>query len=187
MTAADPAGFLLNGEEARFDCIFGRGCEGICCRNGRPPVYPDERARIDGSLAAILPALRPEARALVEREGYLSRRVKAGGAPMLRVADGWCVFFHKGCVLHRAGEAEGDKFRYKPSACALFPLDRDRQGRWFVRQRGRPRERWDLFCLDPAASPLPAVASLQEEIALARRLSEEEEDDTPATHESGTP
>ncbi len=92
---------------------------------------------------------------------------------MARLVKGWCVFFHQGCVLHRAGAAEGDKFRYKPAACALFPLERDERDRWYVRQRGFKGERWDLFCLDPKASPVRAADSLREEIGLAQRFTDQ--------------
>jgi hypothetical protein len=164
---------VLNLAEARFECTFGRGCSGVCCRNGRPLIYPEEASRIDAKLPDILPALRPEARALVEKSGYLSRRRKRG-FPAVRVSLGWCVFFNQGCVLHKIGASEGDKLRYKPAVCALFPLDRDEQDRWYVRQRGFNGEIWDLFCLDPSASTTPAAESLCEEIALAQRFTEEE-------------
>src|SRR6516225_10246080 len=104
---------LLNAAEAKYECIFGRGCDGICCQNGRPPVYPEEIERLDAHLEKFLPHLRPEARRVVERAGYLSRRIKAG-QPMLRVVGGWCVFFNQGCVLHKVGAEEGEKYRYKP-------------------------------------------------------------------------
>jgi hypothetical protein len=163
---------VINLSEATYECIFGRGCDGICCQNGRPGVYPEEAARIDANLDKFLPELRPAARTLVEKEGYLSRRRK-DGLPMLRVVDGWCVFFHKGCVLHKVGAAEGDKYRYKPAPCALFPLAKTDKGEWYVRQKGVEGEVWDLFCLDPATSPLPAAKSLQDEITLARKYNEE--------------
>ena len=163
---------VLNLNEATFDCTFGRGCDGICCRQGRPPVYPEEAERIAANLPKLFPLLRPEARDLVSRRGFLSRRVKAG-QPMLRVVNGWCVFFERGCVLHRAGAAEGDSFRYKPAMCALFPLAKDLRNRWYVRQKGYKGEIWDLPCLDPAASALPAAESLAAEIALAERFERE--------------
>jgi hypothetical protein len=93
---------------------------------------------------------------------------------MLRVVDGWCVFFHQGCVLHKVGAAEGDKYRYKPAPCALFPLARTDQGDWYVRQKGFEGEEWDLFCLDPQSSPMPAAQSLQDEVGLAARYTAEE-------------
>jgi hypothetical protein len=156
---------VLNLEQARFECTFGRGCEGVCCRNGRPPVYADEAARIDAHLHRVVPLLRPESRAVVERHGYLSRRQKAG-QPMARVVAGWCVFFNQGCVLHRLGAAEGAPFRYKPWMCAVFPLARNARGAWYVRQKGYQGEIWDLACLDRKTSDVPAAASLEAEIAL---------------------
>jgi hypothetical protein len=165
---------VVNLSEAKYECIYGRGCDGICCRNGRPGIDPDERERLDDNLDKFLPHLRPEARAVVEAEGYLSRRTRHG-LPMLRVVEGWCVFFHQGCALHKVGAEEGDKYRYKPAACALFPLARDEHDRWYVRQWAYKDEPWDLFCLNPNASPRPAAESLREEIELARRYTEEEQ------------
>src|SRR5205823_6298623 len=101
---------VINLSEAKFECIYGRGCDGICCRNGRPGVYPEEEQRIEANLGKFLPQLRPEARALIEKSGFLSRRRKHG-LPMLRVIDSWCVFFHEGCVLHKVGAMAGDKYR----------------------------------------------------------------------------
>jgi Fe-S-cluster containining protein len=163
---------VVNLSEARYECIFGRGCEGICCKNGRPGVTPEEIERLQANLEKFLPHLRSEARALLEAEGYLSRRQK-DGLPMVRVVGGWCIFFNQGCVLHRVGAEEGDKYRYKPSQCALFPLARADDGRWYVRQWGVEGEVWDLFCLDPQASPVPAAESLKEEIELAERFDRE--------------
>ena len=166
---------VLNADEARFDCTFGRGCDGICCRDGRPPVYPEESQVIDANLHKFLPAVRPEARRVIEKEGYVSKRRKIG-LPMLRVVEGWCIFFNRGCVLHQIGAAEGDKFRYKPAICALFPIDRDKHGRWYVRQKGFNGESWDLFCLDPQSTTVRAVDSARDEIALAQRYSREEDE-----------
>jgi hypothetical protein len=163
---------VINLAEAKYECIFGRGCDGICCQNGRPPVYPDEAERIDENLHKFKREMRPEAASALEEQGYLSRRLK-GGLPMLRVVGGWCIFFNKGCVLHKVGAAEGDKFLYKPAPCALFPLVKDEKDEWYIRQKGFKAEDWDLFCLDPSASPVPAAESLREELVLAARYEEE--------------
>lgn len=172
MAVAGPVLPILNLAEATFDCTFGRGCDGVCCREGRPPVDADDVRRIEGDLGTFLPLLRPEARALVGQKGYLTRRHRHG-RPVLRVAAGWCVFFNQGCVLHKVGALRGDRFRYKPALCALFPIQADEQDRWYVRQKGFKGERWDLACLDPGASARPAADSLRDEIALARQYAEE--------------
>jgi len=103
---------ILNLNEATFDCTFGRGCDGVCCREGRPPVYPEEIENITANLERFLAHLRPEARAVVKENGFLVPRRRRFGQPVMRGAGGWCVFFIQGCVLHQVGAAEGDKFRY---------------------------------------------------------------------------
>jgi hypothetical protein len=163
---------VVNLAEAKFECIYGRGCEGICCQNGRPPVYAEDQERIDPHLDRFLPLLRPEARKVVEKDGYLSKRQKSG-QPMLRVAGGWCVFFNQGCVLHKAGAEEGDKYRYKPVLCALFPLGKSYEDEWYIRQKGYYNEDWNLFCLDPAISQRPAAETLQEEMRVAEQVEAE--------------
>src|SRR5207253_3769634 len=130
------------------ECVYGRGCEGVCCRNGRPPVAPAAAERIRANLDKFLPHLRPEAGAVVVKDGFVSKRTKRG-QPMLRVVGGWCIFFHQGCVLHKVGAVEGDKYRYKPAPCGLFPLAKNDKGEWYVRQQGYDGEAWDLFCLAP--------------------------------------
>jgi hypothetical protein len=165
---------ILNIDQARFDCTYGRGCAGVCCREGRPLIYPEEKERIDANLERFLPAMRLEARAAVGRRGYLRLRRRLGQR-VLRGAGGWCVFYNQGCVLHRAGEKEGDRFRYKPAVCTLFPIQTDARDRWYVRQKGYQGERWGLFCLDSQSTGVPAAVSLREEIALARRFDEDSE------------
>jgi hypothetical protein len=161
---------VLNLDTATFECTYGRGCEGICCQNGRPPVSTEESARIEKNLPKFMPHLTPQARQLIQQHGFVSRRMKSG-KPMLRVVGGWCVFFHQGCVLHKVGAAEGDKFKYKPAPCALFPLERDdASGHLYVRQHGYKGEQWDLFCLDPGNTSIKAAESLAEELAYAKRL-----------------
>lgn len=165
---------IINLHEARFECTFGRGCDGVCCREGRPPVYPEEVEAISANIARFLPHLRPEARAVVERRGFLVPRRRRLGQRMMRVVQGWCIFFNQGCVLHKVGAEEGDKFRYKPSLCSLFPIQQDKHDRWYVRQKGYKREHWDLFCLDPHSTGVAAADSLRDEIALAKRFDDEQ-------------
>jgi hypothetical protein len=163
---------ILNLADARYECTYGRGCDGICCREGNPIVYPDEVERIDAALPKIVRLLRPAAQTTVKRRGYLRKRHRLG-LPTVRNVQQWCVFFNNGCVLHRLGEAEGDKFRYKPCVCSLFPIQSDEQGNWFVRQHGYKNEKWDLFCLDPNNSSKPAADTLSEELALAQHFEDD--------------
>jgi hypothetical protein len=161
---------VVNLAEATFECIFGRGCEGICCKNGRPSVDHKEQTRIKSVMKRVLPHLRPSARELIEDEGFISKRIKLGH-PMVRVVDSWCVFFNEGCVLHKIGAEDGDTYQYKPSQCALFPLDHNDDRELYVRQWGYENEEWDdLFCLNPKASKVPASKSLKAEIEYAKRL-----------------
>jgi hypothetical protein len=40
---------------------------------------------------------------------------------------------------------------------------------------GYKSENWDLFCLDPNASPLPTKGALKEELALVEKIEQEEQ------------
>ncbi|HET6163209.1 MAG TPA: DUF3109 family protein [Planctomycetota bacterium] len=160
---------VANLATAHFDCVYPT-CGGICCMNGRPAVEKDEQERITANLPKFLPHLRPAARRLVEKSGFLSDQEK-DGLPTLKVSQGWCAFWSDGCVLHQVGASEGDRFKYKPWRCALFPLTRDRKsGEWYVRQRGERGEAWDLFCLSPGESPKTADTTLEAEVAHLNEL-----------------
>jgi hypothetical protein len=154
---------VLNLDTAHFDCVFP-SCGGVCCQNGRPGVEKHEIAKLEKNLRKFEPHLRPEARRVIERGGFLSNRKKEG-CSTLRVVGGWCVFFNEGCVLHKVGAIEGDRFEYKPWRCVAFPLDYTKKGEWFVRQWKFKGEAWDLFCLNPKESPKLARDTLQGEIA----------------------
>jgi hypothetical protein len=177
---------IVNAATATFECTFGRGCAGLCCQNGRPSLSPDEQSAVEENMTKFLPNLRPEARRVIEADGFLSNRRKLG-RPMMRVVGGWCVFFNNGCVLHKVGLEEGDFARYKPSQCVVFPLDQLPDGRWYVRQHGYEDEGWDLFCLNPKNSTRQAVESLAAEIDYAARSAPETAavPDPLATAESG--
>jgi hypothetical protein len=149
-----------------FSRFVGNSC------SARPGIYPEEEVLITQNLGKFLPHLRPEARVLIEKQGYMSKRRKFD-LPMLRVVDGWCVFFREGCVLHKVGAAENSKLRYKPAQCALFPLAKNHNDEWYVRQWGVETEEWNLFCLNPAASTRRAAESLADEVALAHRYDAE--------------
>jgi hypothetical protein len=166
---------VLNLTTARFDCTFGRGCVGVCCRDGRPPVYAEEQERIRRRLEDLAPLMRAEAAAVAQSQGFMTERRKSG-TTSLRVVSGWCIFFNDGCVLHRLGALEGDRFRYKPFVCATFPLEQHSVHGWYVRQKDVFGEKWTLSCLDPAASPRRAAETLTEELALVEASEQSQHD-----------
>lgn len=159
---------IENIETATFNCVFPT-CGGICCQNGRPGVEPPEIDLIEKNLPKFLPHLRPASQKHLQKKSFLTNRQKQG-CRTLSVVDGWCLFFNEGCVLHKVGAMEGDKYQYKPWRCVLFPLEPVSGGEWHVRQHGRRGEAWDLFCLNPAESPLPASQTLVDEIRFANDL-----------------
>lgn len=161
---------VVNGTTATFDCSFGRGCVGICCQHGEPSVTPAEYERIRDHLPQVVPHLRPEAARSLEAQDFIGAEIKLDH-PMVRVVDGWCLFFNEGCVLHKVGALEGDFSKYKPIQCTMFPLEPNGDGSWYVRQWRHEEEQWnDLFCLNPANTPLKAVDTLAPEIAVAEAL-----------------
>lgn len=161
---------VVNGSTATFDCSFGRGCDGLCCKQGEPSVSVPEQARIEAVLSRALPHLRPEAKVLIENSGWLGDDVKLS-QPMVRTVEDWCVFFNKGCVLHKIGAEDGDFVKYKPIQCVLFPLEPNGDGTWYVRQWHHNDEQWnDIFCLNPANTTRNAVEALAPELELARQL-----------------
>ncbi len=159
---------IENLKTATFDCVFPT-CGGVCCKNGRPPVEAAEEARIAKNLQRFLPHLRPAARARIEKGGFVTARRKEG-LPVLAVSEGWCVFANEGCVLHKVGATEGDRWKYKPWRCIAFPLERSKRGEWHVRQWKLKGEAWDLFCLNPKESPKKAARSLASEIDFVNEL-----------------
>jgi hypothetical protein len=160
---------VTNADTATFECVFP-SCGGQCCRMSRPPVEKAERARIQKVLPRVIGAMRPEARAHVEKNGWLTNQKYKSERPMIRIAKEYCVFYNEGCVLHRLGASEGDSTKYKPWVCIAFPVDTDPKGRWEVRQWGRPGEGWNLFCLNPKESKKKANETLAFEIDFVRAL-----------------
>src|SRR5690242_9379847 len=93
---------ILNLAEARFDCTYGRGCDGVCCRKGRPLVYRDEAERIDRILPELLPSLRPEAWKAIRRRGYLKSRTRLGQRVMRGAGGGASFTTTDACCIVRA-------------------------------------------------------------------------------------
>jgi len=86
------------------------------------------------------------------------------GFRTIAVEGGWCVFANEGCTFQKVGMAEGEPWKYKPSACVRFPLEKTKGGTWYIRQWGHRGEAWDLFCLNPKESKVSARESMANEI-----------------------
>ncbi|SRR5579871_3319047 len=165
---------MLNLAEATYECTFGRGCEGVCCQDGKPPLFLDEVKRIDANIERILPRMRPEAQRVTRKSGYLDGRSEPE-RPYVRTVERWCIFFNQGCVLHALGAEEGDKYRYKPRECSWFPLWHDGKGNWYVRQHGYKGDTWELPCLNRAITKTPAAKTVQEEMEFVQQYLAEKE------------
>jgi hypothetical protein len=122
--------------ESRWECIWGRGCQGIlperaehlgqgCCSLGASLDDGDE-ARTIGALAATLP---PE---LFEhhRDAAEGGVYRDADRDHTRVVDGACIFLNRpgfaggaGCALHLAAVTAGEPITdWKPSVCWQLPV-----------------------------------------------------------------
>lgn len=163
---------VVNLDETKFQCVFP-ACGGICCRTGEPRVEQAELAKIEANLEKFRPHLRPVAQEYLAAN-HFTKFDHETNYPRVAATDGWCLFFNEGCVLHKIGAMEGDKYAYKPWLCVTFPLEMHDRDRWHIRQWGKFEEDWDLFCLNPAESPLPARETLADEIAFAKDVDDPE-------------
>jgi hypothetical protein len=165
MPATTPSPIVINLETARYHCHFPK-CGGTCCKNGRPGLTASEADLIRKNLRKFLPLLKPEAARKIEKTGFLTQRMKEG-RPTMAQFQSWCIFNHNGCVLQKVGMAEGEKWKYKPHLCVLFPLCFDeRKKQWYVRQKGFRGEVWDVYCLERTPrETTPAKESLKDELA----------------------
>ncbi|MBF0406604.1 MAG: DUF3109 family protein [Candidatus Riflebacteria bacterium] len=155
---------IENLETAKFRCYFPE-CKGLCCKNGRPGLSESEITMIEANIEKFKPLLRPESLSLLDKSGFMTKRKKEGRRTLAR-AGGWCIFSNEGCVLQKIGASEGEKWKYKPSLCVLFPVSQDLgESNWYIRQKGYKQEAWDLFCLERTPTEKThAVESLKDEI-----------------------
>jgi hypothetical protein len=129
--------FLLS----RWNCIFGRGCQGVltgpapelvqgCCSYGAHFTGPEDVARVEAAAATLGPE-----EWQFRRQGR-SRgisRTKASGEIVTRMVGGACVFLNRpgfgagpGCALHQAAVARGERpLDLKPDVCWQLPLRRE--------------------------------------------------------------
>lgn len=128
--------FLLS----HWDCIFGRGCQGVltapapemvqgCCSYGAHFTGPEDIQRVKAA-AKELTADQWEYAAKASRG--ITRRLP-GGEVVTRLVDGACIFLNRpgfpggpGCALHRAAlEKEALPMGLKPDVCWQLPLRRE--------------------------------------------------------------
>ncbi|MBF0498815.1 MAG: DUF3109 family protein [Candidatus Riflebacteria bacterium] len=168
MTTSNENSLVVNLCEAKFRCCFPE-CGGVCCKNGRPGLDGHEIALIERNLAKFKPLMRPHAVEVLEAQGFVTGRTKENRRTMA-VVDGWCIFANEGCILQKAGEADGAKWKYKPHLCVLFPISQDGDGaEWYVRQKGYRGEAWKLYCIEKTATEkTPAMKGLEDELAYLR-------------------
>jgi hypothetical protein len=172
--------------EAPFACDLGQ-CRGACCVHGDrgAPLEPEERAELDAALPVVWDALRPEARAVIEREGTWVEEAP-GEYGTACVGGRECVFVvyegggpAKGvakCALQKAYHAGRLAFE-KPISCHLFPirveesvgttvLNYEQRGALPPRRdHGRPPRRPPL-----RLPPRPAHAAVRRRVVRGSRL-----------------
>ncbi|MBI3039113.1 DUF3109 family protein [bacterium] len=155
---------IANLSTAKYKCHFP-ACGGVCCKNGRPGLTLGEIDLIRDNLGKFVSLMRLPAQVRLKKNGFITKRVKEGRRTMA-VVEGWCIFANEGCVLQKVGTSEGEKWKYKPHRCVLFPITTDiDETEWYVRQKGYKEESWDLFCLNRSQNEkIPATESLKEEI-----------------------
>ncbi|HRR08985.1 MAG TPA: DUF3109 family protein [Rhodothermales bacterium] len=153
--------------EAHFTCDLG-GCLGACCVQGEEgaPLLPEERGILQNLLPIIEPRLRPEARAVIQREGVWEEVVPDRYATTC-VDGSECVFvYYEGpiakCTIQKAYQ-EGEVDWPKPVSCHLYPIRARRYGtqevlnyeKWEICAPGRNcGKKTGIYLSDYLADPL---------------------------------
>lgn len=128
-----------------WDCIFGRGCQGVltgpspelaegCCSYGAHFTGAQDVARVERAAAT----LSPEHWQYAARGRTPSGKLKVvkrnkDGETVSRIVDGACIFLNRpgfpggpGCALHAAAVASGRRpMDLKPDVCWQLPLRRE--------------------------------------------------------------
>jgi len=129
--------FLLS----RWECIFGRGCQGVltgpapelvqgCCSYGAHFTDAEDEARVE-AVAATLEPLQWQFHKEGRQRGVI--KTNAGGERVTRMVAEACVFLNRpgfpggaGCALHRAAiDRDLRPMDLKPDVCWQLPLRRE--------------------------------------------------------------
>jgi hypothetical protein len=135
------ATFLLSS----WDCIFGRGCQGVltgpvpelvqgCCSYGAHFTGAGDVKRVTKMAKQLDGEVWQFARKGRTGKGQLNITKRAkDGEIMTRLVDGACIFLNRpgfkagpGCALHAAAVRDGARpMDYKPDVCWQLPLRRE--------------------------------------------------------------
>lgn len=132
---------------SRWNCIFGRGCQGIvgapeegCCSHGAYFTDTADEKRVHRAALELDPASWQYAK-VAERRG-ISVRDPLGGEPdrrRTRRVNGGCIFLNRpdfpggaGCALHSLALRTGrHPLETKPDVCWQLPIRREQE--WVTR------------------------------------------------------
>lgn len=122
--------------DARFTCNLG-ACHGACCVQGDSgaPLEPEERSELEAVLPRVRHKLRPEALAVIKRQGVWEE-TNEGEFATTCVNNRECVFVvYEGpvakCAIQKAYHAGRVSFE-KPVSCHLFPIRVENYGEYDV-------------------------------------------------------
>ncbi len=123
---------------SRWNCVFGRGCQGIeagragdgCCTLGAHFSDEDDEARVARHVARLTPQLWQYHETGTGPDGWAE--VNEDGDRQTRRVDGACVFLNRpgfgagaGCALHTLALREGrEPLETKPDVCWQLPIRR---------------------------------------------------------------
>lgn len=141
---AEPAHLIkadLTWLTSRWECIFGRGCQGIdasrpdagCCVHGAHFSEKRDRKRVAAWVEKLTPETWQHYRS-GQKRGWTEME---DGAEKTRVVKGACIFHNDadfagghGCALHHLANAEGVSFiETKPEVCWQLPVRRSYENR----------------------------------------------------------
>jgi hypothetical protein len=126
---------------SRWNCIFGRGCQGVltgpaeeleqgCCSYGAHFTDDDDIERVEAAARTLTPDIWQHA-AKARRGGIVA--TQSDGTRITRLVGGACIFLNRpgfasgaGCALHQAALHRGiEPMDLKPDVCWQLPLRRE--------------------------------------------------------------
>jgi hypothetical protein len=125
---------------SRWNCLFGRGCQGIvpgkasngCCSLGAHFCDEEDEQRVEVQVARLTPDVWQHHR-IGTRDGTVA--ATGDGGRRTRIVDGACIFLNRpgfeggeGCALHVLALRDGrEPLEYKPDVCWQLPIRRTQE------------------------------------------------------------